>query len=234
MNAPRNFQTAADLFLKGQIPGFLHVYVGEEAVAAGVMAHLTPQDMITSTHRGHGHAVARLHQRQRHAHLLDDQPVRALRAPQQPAHRVREPRHLAETRALDGEIVIETDSGPRACTVHRGPAGVEMRFELVEDVGDVRLDGRFGQDELVGDKELQKVKNQAKANAEFIAQTPEANRIVHDIVAELGGSISAEHGLGQLKRTEILRYKSPVEMALMRSVKQAIDPQGLMNPGKVL
>ena len=52
-------ETAADLFLKGQIPGFLHVYVGEEAVAAGVMSHLTPQDMITSTHRGHGHVGQR-------------------------------------------------------------------------------------------------------------------------------------------------------------------------------
>ena len=75
---------------------------------------------------------------------------------------------------------------------------------------------------------------EAAANAEFIAQTPQANRIVHDIVAELGGSISAEHGLGQLKRTEILRYKSAVEMDLMRAVKQALDPHGLMNPGKVL
>jgi pyruvate dehydrogenase E1 component alpha subunit len=56
----RNFEeTAADLFKKGQLPGFLHLYVGEEAVAAGVMSHLTPQDMITSTHRGHGHAVAK-------------------------------------------------------------------------------------------------------------------------------------------------------------------------------
>jgi len=56
----RNFEeTAADLFMKGQLPGFLHLYVGEEAVAAGVMSHLTPQDMITSTHRGHGHAVAK-------------------------------------------------------------------------------------------------------------------------------------------------------------------------------
>ena len=56
----RNFEeTAADLFMKGQLPGFLHLYVGEEAVAAGVMAHLTAQDMITSTHRGHGHAVAK-------------------------------------------------------------------------------------------------------------------------------------------------------------------------------
>ena len=74
----------------------------------------------------------------------------------------------------------------------------------------------------------------AAENAEFIAQTPQANRIVHDLVAELDGSISAEHGLGQLKRGEILRYKSAVEMDLMRLVKQALDPHGLMNPGKVL
>ena len=65
---------------------------------------------------------------------------------------------------------------------------------------------------------------EAAENAEFIAQTPQANRIVHDLVAALGGSISAEHGLGQLKRTEILRYKSAVEMDLMRAVKQALDP----------
>ncbi len=60
MVSVRTFEeTAADLFLKGQIPGFLHVYVGEEAVAAGVMAHLTDRDYISSTHRGHGHAVAK-------------------------------------------------------------------------------------------------------------------------------------------------------------------------------
>ena len=71
-------------------------------------------------------------------------------------------------------------------------------------------------------------------NAAFIALQAEANRIVHDLVHALGGSISAEHGLGQLKREEIRRYKSPVEMALMTTVKQALDPRGLMNPGKVL
>ena len=60
MVSVRTFEeTAADLFLKGQLPGFLHCYIGEEAVAAGVCAHLSPQDMITSTHRGHGHAVAK-------------------------------------------------------------------------------------------------------------------------------------------------------------------------------
>ena len=77
-------------------------------------------------------------------------------------------------------------------------------------------------------------KPQAQDNAAFIGRTAAVNRIVHDLVAELGGSISAEHGLGQLKRQEILRYKSEVEMDLMRKVKQALDPHGLMNPGKVL
>jgi FAD/FMN-containing dehydrogenase len=74
----------------------------------------------------------------------------------------------------------------------------------------------------------------AQANEAFIALQPEVNRIVHDTVHALNGSISAEHGIGQLKREEILRYKSPVEMALMRSIKQALDPRGLMNPGKVI
>ncbi|MCJ7839175.1 MAG: hydroxyacid dehydrogenase, partial [Burkholderiales bacterium] len=56
----------------------------------------------------------------------------------------------------------------------------------------------------------------------------------HDCAARFGGSISAEHGLGQYKRGEILRYKSPLEMELMRRIKTALDPQGIMNPGKVL
>ncbi|MFH1043791.1 MAG: FAD-binding oxidoreductase [Pseudomonadota bacterium] len=68
----------------------------------------------------------------------------------------------------------------------------------------------------------------------FMARASEVNRVVHDSVARFGGSISAEHGLGQYKRDEILRYKSPLEMELMRRIKAALDPQGIMNPGKVL
>jgi FAD/FMN-containing dehydrogenase len=74
----------------------------------------------------------------------------------------------------------------------------------------------------------------AQSNAEFIAQTESVNRLVHDLVHELGGSISAEHGLGQLKRDEVLRYKGATEMDMMRAVKQALDPRGVMNPGKLL
>ena len=68
----------------------------------------------------------------------------------------------------------------------------------------------------------------------LVAERPAVNRIIYDTVAELGGSISAEHGLGQLKRDEIRAHKSPLEMELMRRLKEALDPKGLMNPGKVL
>ena len=68
----------------------------------------------------------------------------------------------------------------------------------------------------------------------FIAHQKKINRIVHDSVHRFGGSISAEHGLGALKRDEIKQYKSEVELRMMRTLKQALDPQNLMNPGKVL
>lgn len=68
----------------------------------------------------------------------------------------------------------------------------------------------------------------------FLAEQNAINRVVYDSVAAFSGSISAEHGLGALKCEEILRYKSPVEMQLMRSIKQALDPNNLMNPGKVV
>jgi FAD/FMN-containing dehydrogenase len=71
-------------------------------------------------------------------------------------------------------------------------------------------------------------------NKEFFSQSPNINRIVYDIVAGLNGSISAEHGLGQLKREEIRNYKSELELELMNNIKHTFDPQGLMNPGKLI
>lgn len=69
---------------------------------------------------------------------------------------------------------------------------------------------------------------------EFIRHQDAINLIVHDSVHRFRGSISAEHGLGALKRDEIRRYKSEVEMNLMQTIKRALDPLGLMNPGKVI
>jgi FAD/FMN-containing dehydrogenase len=66
----------------------------------------------------------------------------------------------------------------------------------------------------------------------YLARWDEVSRAVHAIVAAHGGSISAEHGIGVAKREEARRYKSAVELDLMHRIKQALDPKGIMNPGK--
>ena len=68
----------------------------------------------------------------------------------------------------------------------------------------------------------------------FLAETERINRIVYDIVKDLDGSISAEHGIGQYKRAALPHYKSALELDLMARLKSAIDPDGIMNPEKVL
>ena len=68
----------------------------------------------------------------------------------------------------------------------------------------------------------------------FFDHTEIINRVVHDIAVSLGGSISAEHGIGVSKRQELNYYKNPQALEIMRSLKSAIDPLGIMNPGKVL
>ena len=71
-------------------------------------------------------------------------------------------------------------------------------------------------------------------SAAFLAQEPQIRRAIHDLVAKFAGSISAEHGIGRLKREELARYASPAALGAMRAIKQALDPNGIMNPGKLL
>lgn len=67
----------------------------------------------------------------------------------------------------------------------------------------------------------------------FHSQWGAFNRIIHDLVAEMHGSFSAEHGIGQIKKTELRHYRSATELELMRKIKTALDPAGIMNPGKI-
>jgi D-lactate dehydrogenase (cytochrome) len=70
--------------------------------------------------------------------------------------------------------------------------------------------------------------------ADFLARWHEVNKVVFDIVLEMGGSISAEHGIGVLKRDELPDVKDKTAIELMRAFKAMLDPNGIMNPGKVL
>jgi FAD/FMN-containing dehydrogenase len=73
-----------------------------------------------------------------------------------------------------------------------------------------------------------------RSHAAFLSHTDEIQRVVHDIVHEFGGSISAEHGIGVLKRDQLPRYKSALEIELMRTLKRTFDPKNILNPGKVI
>jgi FAD/FMN-containing dehydrogenase len=97
-------------------------------------------------------------------------------------------------------------------------------------------DGRLVVYGHVGDGNLHFNLNQGPGSDSniFLAREPVIKRAIHDLVREFGGSFSAEHGIGRLKVEELERYASAVEIDLMRAVKQALDPNGVLNPGKVL
>jgi FAD/FMN-containing dehydrogenase len=97
------------------------------------------------------------------------------------------------------------------------------------------LNARFGDVEIfcfghVGDGNL----HYNVGSEALMPRREEVSRVVYDALDAFGGSISAEHGLGQLKRDEIRRHKDSFELDLMRTLKDALDPKGLMNPGKLL
>jgi FAD/FMN-containing dehydrogenase len=110
--------------------------------------------------------------------------------------------------------------------IERGSRALEARFPGVRIVA-------FGH---IGDGNIHFNATAPKgAPAEdFIARQEEVYSIVHALVMELGGSFSAEHGIGLLKVKEVERHKSAIELAMMYKLKRAFDPQGIMNPGKVL
>jgi FAD/FMN-containing dehydrogenase len=136
---------------------------------------------------------------------------------------------VTEAQKADGVSIKHDVSVP----VSRVPELIERAgAELAARYPDIRIVA-FGH---VGDGNIHYncSKSERQEARDFFDQAPEVNRVVYDVVRALGGSISAEHGLGVLKREEITRYKSALELDMMRRIKRALDPHGLMNPGKVL
>jgi FAD/FMN-containing dehydrogenase len=134
-----------------------------------------------------------------------------------------------EAMARDG-VVLRHDI---AVPVARVPDLIERAgAELARAVPGVRI-MPFGH---VGDGNIHYnlLQPQGMAGEAFYARRDEVQRIVLDVVEALGGSISAEHGIGRLKRAELARRKSPVELALMRQLKATLDPKGILNPGAVI
>ncbi len=97
-------------------------------------------------------------------------------------------------------------------------------------------DGRLVSYGHVGDGNLHFNLSQAPGadRAAFLAREEPVKRAIHDLVRDFGGSFSAEHGVGRLKVGELERYAPPVELDLMRAIKRTLDPNGILNPGKVL
>jgi D-lactate dehydrogenase (cytochrome) len=117
--------------------------------------------------------------------------------------------------------------------IHLVPRFVEQASQLVaEEVPGIRVVA-FGH---VGDGNVHFNLSQPidMERAAFARHKERLSALVHDLTMSMSGSFSAEHGIGQLKRDELRRYRSPVELDVMRKIKQALDPAGLMNPGKVL
>lgn len=112
------------------------------------------------------------------------------------------------------------------------PNFIETATARLAGIGDYRINC-FGH---VGDGNLHYnvFPQPGRSRADHEDERPAIKTCVHDLVHELGGSVSAEHGVGRLKVEDLERYGDPVKQAAMRAIKDALDPHGLMNPGAVL
>lgn len=117
--------------------------------------------------------------------------------------------------------------------VARIPEFLERAAAVIEDVCSGARPVPFGH---FGDGNLHYNVSQPVGmdKARYLAQWDAMSDAVHNLVTEMGGSISAEHGIGQMKRQALAVHKSPVELDMMRAIKKALDPNGILNPNKVL
>ena len=136
---------------------------------------------------------------------------------------------LSEAQKPEGGSIKHDISVP----IHRIPQFLVEAGEAVERIAPGARPVPFGH---VGDGNIHYNVSQPVGveRGAFLTHYDAMNAAVHEVVTRLGGSISAEHGIGQAKRTMLPGAKGPVAMDMMRAIKAAFDPKGLMNPGKIL
>ena len=118
------------------------------------------------------------------------------------------------------------------CRSGRSPTTSAAPAQVVAGLGDFRINcfGHLGD----GNLHYNVFPQAGKRVADHVNQRDEVKRRLHDLVDEMGGSVSAEHGIGRLKVEDLERYGDPAKLAAMRAIKSALDPLGIMNPGAVL
>ncbi|MCA0997719.1 FAD-binding oxidoreductase [Alloyangia pacifica] len=112
------------------------------------------------------------------------------------------------------------------------PEFIETGLDRLAQLGDFRVNcfGHLGD----GNLHYNVFPPKGRKKQEYESQRADVQRCVHDLVHEMGGSVSAEHGIGRLKVPDLERYSDPAKLAAMRAIKAALDPAGIMNPGAVL
>lgn len=136
--------------------------------------------------------------------------------------------HIPEANKRIGAVISSDVSVPLGCI----PEFIDVGRQQVARVGDFRINC-FGH---VGDGNLHYnvFPMPGRKASDHVAQRGDLQRLVHDLAHRLGGSVSAEHGIGRLKVDDLERYGDPAKLSAMRAIKTALDPLGIMNPGAVL
>jgi D-lactate dehydrogenase (cytochrome) len=158
--------------------------------------------------------------------LLDDAVISASEASEQSLWKIRE--GIVAAQRLAGRSVSHDVSVP----VSKVPELIRRVGDAVEKVSPGVRPYPFGH---IGDGNVHcnLLQPRDMETDRFIASKPALRQTVYDIVRSLGGSFSAEHGVGILKRELMQQHKSEVELSMMRAVRAALDPNGIMNPGKI-
>jgi len=139
---------------------------------------------------------------------------------------------LRETIPLANRRIGAISSHDISVPVAAIPAFIAKAPDRLARIGDYRINcfGHLGD----GNLHYNVFPRPGRSRAEHEAERPAIKRAIHDLVHEMGGSISAEHGIGRLKVDDLERYGDPAKLAAMRAIKAALDPLGIMNPGAVL